>query len=79
MRRIDRLKREARESATFAGHDMGRFLTTPRYYPDGPTDLIAIAWCKDCRAYVQVMVKPMPNEIDISGDVFGRSCVFAWR
>lgn len=75
MRRIERLKSEARQSSANAGHKLGRFYHVNRYSEvHNPARPIFRATCEVCGAYVQVLPNPYPNEIDISGDVFGRVC-----
>lgn len=67
---IRRLKEEARQSATNAGHTMGRFRTQSKT----PDRTVAEALCLKCGAYVQVDTNPPANGIDIGGDVFGKTC-----
>ena len=66
MTRLNRLKSEARESSYNAGHEVGRFTRIG--------DASAEAKCKHCEASVIVNADPMPNGIDISGDVYGLTC-----
>jgi len=67
MTTLRTLKNEARESANFRGHELGRFST----YHDGHS---ATAKCRNCSAYVTVNSKPAPNEIDIAGDAIAGNC-----
>jgi transcription elongation factor Elf1 len=67
---LGKLKTEARKSATNAGHTMGPFHTIKR----ATKRTVAEALCVKCGAYVQVDTNPPPNGIDISGDVFGKTC-----
>ena len=62
MRTIERLKREAKEAATWRGHELGKF---KRH--EWRTSHCATAECS-CGAIVTVNSRPMPNEIDICGD-----------
>lgn len=61
MRKVDRLKQEARESCEFRGHKMKRF-------KDGFSE------CKVCKAWVYITLKPMPNDIDIGGPAVALHC-----
>ena len=71
MKRFERLKRLARETATYRGHDLSRFLTS---YTFGHTERGAMATCKRCAAYVSVLTHPGPNEIDIGGEAIALNC-----
>lgn len=86
MKKLERLKIEARNSANNHGHRMSAFHTTKwRKLPERrakPRGAIrpevaqsALATCKDCGAYVQVNTHPVPNEIEIGGDVYGKQCI----
>ncbi|KKM71239.1 hypothetical protein LCGC14_1432690 [marine sediment metagenome] len=66
MTRIQRLKAEARESATWRGHDMIRFTVLSEYRVE--------AVCRDCGAYVQVDANPAANGIDIGGTAVAINC-----
>ncbi len=66
MEAIERLKLEAKESATCRGHRLSRF---SHYTPSN-----AVATCQDCPAEVQVLSQPAPNEIDISGEAVAIDC-----
>lgn len=59
--KLETLKRHARAAATWRGHDLGRFAS--HACPAGAT-----AECRRCGAYVQVLSRPAPNDIDIGGD-----------
>lgn len=66
MKKVIRLKSEARESSTWRGHTMKRFeQLTPTTHE---------STCKVCGAYVQVDTKPLPNGIDISGNAVALGC-----
>jgi hypothetical protein len=64
MRTIDRLKKEARESAEWRGHKLSRF--TRSYYGFA-------AECP-CGASVAVSANPPPNGTDIMGDAVAVYC-----
>lgn len=61
------LKREAQITCELRGHSMGRWL-------NHENKMGAICQCLECDGYVQVLVKPMPNEIDIGGDMLALDC-----
>lgn len=67
MTYFNRLKREAKESATWRGHDMKRFKT---FKPNQ----VAESVCRGCNAYVQIDTKPLPNGISIRGDAIALNC-----
>lgn len=66
MRKIDRLKWEAREAALFRGHSLGFF--------ESLGENKAVASCQDCGMEVYVDSRPMPNGIDIHGDAVADNC-----
>ncbi len=66
MTRRKRLVKEARDAIQFRGHVMRRF----KHHKRG-----ALYKCPCCKAYIQVLIKPMPNEIDIGGDALATQCV----
>lgn len=69
MRKIERLKHEARESATWRGHSLSRF--SRGYYG-------ASAECK-CGCSVSVSDKPPANGCEIMGDAVAINCKDDWR
>ena len=66
--RIERLKHNARASASFRGHRLGRFEQHDwrAYY--------WVAHCLRCGRGVVVIAKPFPNEIEIAGEAVGMNC-----
>ena len=71
MRKSERLKSEARAAATWHGHKLGRFYPVTPYGPDRP---VFHAACARCGAYVQVMTRPHPNGIEVSGPAVAIGC-----
>lgn len=69
-----KLKKEAREAATWRGHDLGRFETSG-FWTAGDR-FVATAECKTpgCDAQVTVNTNPAPNQIDIMGDAVAVGC-----
>ena len=72
MRKIERLKKEAREACEFRGHRMSRFYTLHKGRLDNGKR--ASAYCLDCLKTVFVDTKPLPNSIDISGEAVALCC-----
>lgn len=70
MRKIDRLRREALRSCNARGHDMTKFKSQLR----ASSRKVKYASCKRCGKYVQVIEKPLPNEIDIGGTAVALNC-----
>lgn len=72
MRKIDRLKKEAREACEWRGHKMGNFFDSRGFWSSHQR----VALCKNfgCGAMVVVDSKPDPNGIDISGDAVAVNC-----
>lgn len=68
-RKVQRLRQEALEGCNFRNHSMGRF----SYYHENN---IGISLCTNpgCSGYVQILTKPMPNEIEIGGDAVALQC-----
>ena len=56
------LRKDAKDTATWRGHDMGRF------------DRFGVSTCHKCEAWVQVDAKPAPNGIDIGGPAVAIGC-----
>jgi hypothetical protein len=69
MTREQFLCKRARECAKNAGHEMKSFKKSERY---GKVSYDAT--CKKCGEWLHVNPRPAPNEVDISGSVFGHSC-----
>lgn len=66
MRKIERLKRDAREAAVLRRHRLGRFF---HYTPEN-----AVTSCITCSAQIQVLSSPAPNQIDIGGPALALNC-----
>ena len=60
------LKEAAFDSCGFRGHDMGEW--------EDNKEISSISHCVICGKYVQVILKPMPNQIDIGGDALAHNC-----
>ncbi len=77
MTRVERLHRDARETATRLGHRLGRF--RPSVITDeGPVPSqrpAAVAACKMCGAVVLVDPNPPAGEDTITGEGVLRPCV----
>lgn len=76
MNRIERLKAEARETATLRGHKLGRFkesVITPESAPKTQRPA-AVAVCEICSALVVVDPDPPPGEPEILGEGINRDC-----
>ena len=65
MYKLDRLKSEANKSAMFRDHVLGTWSTSEKS---------AINFCVICSEYVQVIAKPLPNDINIGGPVVAMNC-----
>jgi len=76
MTRMERLKREARETATRLGHRLGRFrpsvITTETPVPSQRP--AAVAACEICGAVVAVDAAPLPGDDAIAGEGVMRRC-----
>jgi len=77
MKKIRRLIACARTSAELRGHRLGLFSHNPPY--DYRESAIAECRADGCSAYVQVMAKPRPNEINIGGTAVALDCPVAKR
>lgn len=67
MRKIERLKVEAKESVEWRGHNVGRWQRLGMYgYP--------VLVCRNCYATVSVTDRPAPNQCEISGDAVAVHC-----
>lgn len=67
MRKIVALKRSAKESATWRGHSLRKFVTIPGRR--------AYSVCKDCGMTAWVNSKPWYNEIDAHGEAIALNCI----
>ena len=71
MTRAVRLRREAKESAAWREHDMGRFVCVGHYYR------IPCAWrstCRKCGMSVDITIHPAPNQTSICGEAVALNC-----
>ncbi len=68
MKRIERLKKEAKEAAKFRGHRMKRFRTYNK-------EDVCAAFCRVCGKQAWVHLTPMPNGIEIHGEAVALGCV----
>jgi hypothetical protein len=76
MTKMERLKREARETARLKGHTLGRFLQsviTRDAAPESPRPA-AVAVCQICGAMAVVDPKPVPGEPEILGEAITQEC-----
>lgn len=67
MHKIDSLKQEARNTATWRGHTMSHYVTLQRGRQ-------AVSHCLKCGAQVVVNTHPAPNDIDIGGRAVAVGC-----
>ncbi len=76
MTKVERLKREARETATRRGHRLGRFRPSViTMEGPGPSERpAAVAACEICGAVVLVDPAPLPGEAAITGQGVTRRC-----
>lgn len=63
---LSELKREAREAASFRGHDLMHFAKV--------SARLHTATCSKCKRTVQINTAPGPNEIDIGGEPVAVEC-----
>jgi len=71
--KLRKLKEEAVISCTKRLHNMGNFIGwTGVGHKEGQR--IHTAYCKYCRLYVQVILRPLPNEINIGGNAVAITC-----
>ncbi|MFZ5448994.1 MAG: hypothetical protein ACOZFS_10205 [Thermodesulfobacteriota bacterium] len=76
MTRMERMKREARETATQLGHHLGRFRPSVIAI-DAPVSTqrpAAVAGCEICGAIVMVDSAPLTGEAAITGEGVIRRC-----
>ena len=62
------LIKEATDAAIFRGHDLMRHW---KYHSGGH---IGINMCHKCGKEVQINDRPLPNEIDVSGEAVALNC-----
>ena len=74
MRKIERLIKEAVEAATFRGHSLPKQWVKAEPGKPGPKQTAAWNQCERCGASVTVIVNPLPNQIDIGGNVVAVGC-----
>ena len=71
-----RLKKSAYESATWRGHKMSHWST----WTDGQGRHSRFtSECVLCNRGMQVRLRPLPNEIDISGEAVAVTCDRTWQ
>ena len=71
-----RLKKSAYESATWHGHIMSHWRT----WVDGQMQRSRFtSECVLCNRGMQVILRPLPNEIDISGEAVAVDCDRTWH
>lgn len=76
MTKMERLKAEARETATLRGHKLGRFrpsVITPEF-GKGEERPAEVAVCEICAALVVVDPDPPPGEPKVLGEGVNRDC-----
>ena len=66
------LKRQARAAAKARGHVLAKFPKVPAWAQE--IGGMSTADCTVCSAWVQVIAKPMPNDIGISGSAVSTNC-----
>lgn len=71
MRKVERLKSEAREAAHKRGHQLKPFLRDP--LKDTSRKVYSTV-CLNCEMGVVVNDRPAPNDIDISGEAVALNC-----
>lgn len=72
MRSFAKLKRAARAAAEARGHRLEKFASVPAWAL--AMGAKSEAACETCGAWVQVITRPMPNEIDIAGSAVAVNC-----
>ena len=77
MRKIERLKVEARAACEWRGHRMSRF-TNNRGGTAAYAQCVRRATTDDnrllCHLFVHVNARPMPNEVKLGGDAVALTC-----
>lgn len=71
MTRLEELKKQARQSAKFRGHDLAPF---KRWWKTGNEWTRFLAYCRMCDMQVAVDLAPAPNGIDIGGEAVALDC-----
>ena len=71
--KVRRLKEQAIDSCKRRGHFMRQFRRYIPYRAKEPK--LYTSTCIYCDMYVQVIPKPLPNEIDIGGTAVALNCV----
>ena len=66
MTKLDKLKKEARQSATRRGHKLCPF--------NELSEGTVYAFCETCGKEVFVKEHPFPNEVDIDGEAVALNC-----
>ena len=66
------LKRQARAAAKARGHVLAKFPKVPAWAQE--IGGMSTADCIVCSAWVQVIAKPMPNDIGIGGSAVSMNC-----
>lgn len=76
MKKIDRLKKEARESAEWRHHKMGKWvnLTYGEGWKNPGPRYTAISDCLVCGMSVEVDTRPPANGIEIGGEAVALTC-----
>jgi hypothetical protein len=76
MTKMERLKAEARETATLRGHVLGRFKASVISPASGKEEErpAAVAVCEVCAAFVVVDPNPPPGEPEIVGQAVDGDC-----
>ena len=69
-----RLKREARHSATFRGHNLGNWVNDVYFY-NIKEQIRSMAICKCCGMEVHINTRPLPNDIDVGGEAVALTCI----
>ncbi len=70
MTKIARLKRQARDGASWRGHSLCRFAK----HINAAGNIVYLASCGVCNRHVAVKPNPQPNEIDIGGTAVALNC-----
>jgi hypothetical protein len=69
MTKERRLKKEAIESCLFRGHEM------LRWHKGKNDDDYFVTNCCKCGMIAEVILKPLPNEIEIGGEAVALNCI----
>lgn len=70
MTKEQTLRKAARESCRFRGHNMAKSWSLSYFYGRQRQSLS----CKDCSMAVVIALKPAPNSIDIGGQAVAMHC-----